>query len=154
MCRFMRELATLAMFAWSQPGITFRGTELLRRCHINICIHTRIHIYLIYIGDPGPGALGNPPSPPCDGPPHIILNIEAFQLMIPNLEFFHISNKLLFWHLRGLGTLKIGFPRRKKIILRYSVSLGVENMSFYVFVGAPTGPDPRRAPPGPRGGPH
>ena len=23
-------------------------------------------------------------------------------------------------------------------------------MSFYVFVGAPTGPDPRRAPPGPR----
>ena len=33
------------------------------------------------------------------------------------------------------------------------MSLGVENMSFYVFVGAPTGPDPRRAPPGPRGGP-
>ena len=30
------------------------------------------------------------------------------------------------------------------------MSLGVENMSFYVFVGAPTGPDPRRAPPGPR----
>ena len=38
----------------------------------------------------------------------------------------------------------------------------VENMSFYVFVGAPPGPDPgrappgpdpRRAPPGPRGGP-
>ena len=26
-------------------------------------------------------------------------------------------------------------------------------MSFYVFVGALTGPDPRRAPPGPRGGP-
>ena len=26
----------------------------------------------------------------------------------------------------------------------------VENMSFYVFVGAPPGPDPRRAPPGPR----
>ena len=24
-------------------------------------------------------------------------------------------------------------------------------MSFYIFVGAPTGPDPRRAPPGPRG---
>ena len=24
---------------------------------------------------------------------------------------------------------------------------------FYIFVGAPTGPDPRRAPPGPRGGP-
>ena len=33
------------------------------------------------------------------------------------------------------------------------MSLGVENMSFYVFVGAPTGPDPRRAPGGPRGGP-
>ena len=33
------------------------------------------------------------------------------------------------------------------------MSLGVENMSFYVFVRAPTGPDPRRAPPGPRGGP-
>ena len=33
------------------------------------------------------------------------------------------------------------------------MSLGVENMSFYVFVGAPIGPDPRRAPPGPRGGP-
>ena len=26
----------------------------------------------------------------------------------------------------------------------------VENMSFYVFVGAPPGPDPRRAPLGPR----
>ena len=26
----------------------------------------------------------------------------------------------------------------------------VENNSFYVFVGAPTGPDPRRAPGGPR----
>ena len=26
-------------------------------------------------------------------------------------------------------------------------------MSFYVFVGAPPGPDPRRAPGGPRGGP-
>ena len=25
----------------------------------------------------------------------------------------------------------------------------VENISFYVFVGAPPGPDPRRAPPGP-----
>ena len=33
------------------------------------------------------------------------------------------------------------------------MSLGVENISFYVFGGAPTGPDPRRAPPGPRGGP-
>ena len=33
------------------------------------------------------------------------------------------------------------------------MSLGVENMSFYVFDGALTGPDPRRAPPGPRGGP-
>ena len=33
------------------------------------------------------------------------------------------------------------------------MSLGVENMSFYVFVGAPTGPGPRRAPPRPRGGP-
>ena len=28
--------------------------------------------------------------------------------------------------------------------------LGVENMSFYVFVGAPTLPDTRRAPLGPR----
>ena len=26
----------------------------------------------------------------------------------------------------------------------------VENMSFYVFVGVPPGPDPRRAPPEPR----
>ena len=26
----------------------------------------------------------------------------------------------------------------------------VGNMSFYVFVGAPPGPDPHRAPPGPR----
>ena len=33
------------------------------------------------------------------------------------------------------------------------MSQDVENMSFYVFVGAPPGPDPRRAPPGPRGGP-
>ena len=39
------------------------------------------------------------------------------------------------------------------------MSLGVANLSFYVFVGAPTGPDARmapggpRAPPGPRGGP-
>ena len=31
--------------------------------------------------------------------------------------------------------------------------LGVENISFYVFVGTPPGLDPRRAPPGPRGGP-
>ena len=30
------------------------------------------------------------------------------------------------------------------------MSLGVENMSFYVFVRAPPAPDPRRAPPGPR----
>ena len=31
--------------------------------------------------------------------------------------------------------------------------LGVENMSFYVFVRAPTGPVPRRAPGEPRGEP-
>ena len=31
--------------------------------------------------------------------------------------------------------------------------LGVENISFYVFVGAPPGPDPRRAPPGSGEGP-
>ena len=37
--------------------------------------------------------------------------------------------------------------------MKYLMSLDVENMSFYIFVGAPTGPDPRRAPPGPRGGP-
>ena len=30
------------------------------------------------------------------------------------------------------------------------MSQDVENMSFYIFVRAPTGPDPRRAPPGPR----
>ena len=35
------------------------------------------------------------------------------------------------------------------------MSLGVEHMSFYVFVGAPPGPDPRRAPQGPiPAGPH
>ena len=33
------------------------------------------------------------------------------------------------------------------------MSLDVGNNSFYVFVRAPTGPDPRTAPEGPRGGP-
>ena len=37
--------------------------------------------------------------------------------------------------------------------MRYLMFSEVENISFYVFVGAPPGPDPRRAPPGPRGGP-
>ncbi len=55
-----------------------------------------MYISNIYIGDPGPGALGNSPSPPWDGPPHLILNIEAFQYMNVNLVFFHISNKFLF----------------------------------------------------------
>ena len=31
--------------------------------------------------------------------------------------------------------------------------LGLEHSFFYVFVGAPTGPSPRRAPAGPSGGP-
>ena len=40
-------------------------------------------------------------------------------------------------------------------IIRFQICnvFNVKHMSFYIFVGAPTGPDPRRAPPGPRGGP-
>ena len=41
----------------------------------------------------------------------------------------------------------------KEFRMRYLMFSEVGNMSFYVFVGAPRGPDPRRAPPGPRGRP-
>ena len=50
MCRFMRELAALAIPCSEClpifPGDTFRGTELLGRCHVYIYIYIYIYKYM------------------------------------------------------------------------------------------------------------
>ena len=65
----------------------------------------------------------------------------------------HISHKSAFSCLRSLETFKIVFVWQQLFRLKHLMIAGVDNSSFYVFVGAPPGPDPHRAPGGPRESP-